>query len=77
LKNAKKTISAIALGFGSLYNHSIKPNAYYLMNNDNQTIDFYSLSHIRPHEEITINYNGKTDEASLEWFTLRGIPYFE
>lgn len=48
---------ALALGYGSLYNHSFKPNARY---DDlaQQRKSFTSLRDIPAGEEITINYNG-------------------
>jgi len=46
---------AIALGFGSLYNHSYKPNAIY--EHGTATIKYVALRTIKPGEEITINYN--------------------
>jgi uncharacterized protein len=52
---------ALALGYGSIYNHSFKPNARYgpiapdLM-------EFYSLRLISAREEITINYNGDPND---------------
>jgi SET domain-containing protein len=48
---------AIALGYGSLYNHSYQPNARY---NDigRRTKVFTALRDIEPGEEITVNYNG-------------------
>ena len=49
---------ALALGFGSLYNHSYRPNARY---NDvgPQTKAFQALRDIAPGEEVTVNYNGE------------------
>lgn len=72
-----KTISAIALGFGSLYNHSLNPNAYYVMNNESREIEFFSLIQILPHQEITVNYTGNVAGTSLEWFTLRNLTYLD
>lgn len=48
---------AIALGFGSLYNHSYEPNARY----DDigfRMKQFSAVRDIYPGEEITVNYNG-------------------
>lgn len=47
---------AVALGYGSLYNHSYRPNARY----DDlgpKSMVFTALRRIRADEEITINYN--------------------
>jgi uncharacterized protein len=51
---------ALALGYGSLYNHSYNPNARY---DDavRQIKEFSALRDIHPGEEITINYNGAED----------------
>ena len=51
---------ALALGYGSLYNHSYNPNARY-DDIGRQTKEFRSLRDIYPGEEITINYNGAED----------------
>jgi uncharacterized protein len=48
---------AIALGYGSLYNHSYTPNARYEFREENESLEFIALCEIRPGEEITINYN--------------------
>jgi SET domain-containing protein len=60
---------ALALGYGSLYNHSYKPNARY---NDEapQTKTFVALRDIAPGEEITINYNGDPDDAAPVGFSV-------
>lgn len=59
---------AIALGFGSLYNHSSKPNADYRMDVENMSIDIYSIKTILPGEEITINYAKGGDQKTDLWF---------
>jgi uncharacterized protein len=53
---------ALALGYGSLYNHSFRPNARY-DDVGRQTKVFTALRNIEPGEEITINYNG--DPAAM------------
>jgi SET domain-containing protein len=60
---------ALALGYGSLYNHSYKPNARYA---DIQpaTKAFVALRAIAPGEEITVNYNGKPGSRAKVWFEL-------
>jgi SET domain-containing protein len=52
----KKT-SVIALGYGSIYNHSYEPNARYY-DGRNETKLFVALRDIKAGEEITVNYNG-------------------
>jgi len=59
---------AIALGNGSLYNHSYQPNAHYLLDYEYNTIDFYCIKNIEPGEEITVNYNGEPHLKTKLWF---------
>lgn len=59
---------AIALGYGSLYNHSYHPNARYLLDFEQMTIDIYAIRDIEAGEEITVNYNGEPDDPSPVWF---------
>ena len=59
---------AIALGYGSLYNHAYEPNARYLLDYEHQTIDFYCIKNIAAGEEITVNYNGEPEVKTLVWF---------
>ena len=55
-----KTV-ALALGYGSLYNHSYTPNARY-DDEGNRMKRFTAIRDIEPGEEITINYNGDPDD---------------
>jgi hypothetical protein len=61
---------AIALGFGSLYNHSYEPNARYVRRTGEGLLEFIAIRPIRRGEEITINYNGSPDEHSPVWFSV-------
>ena len=60
---------ALALGFGSLYNHSFRPNARY---DDEGRLAkvFTALRDISPGEEITVNYNGDPGDRSPVWFEV-------
>ena len=60
--------SAIALGRGSLYNHSYNPNAVYKKNLRNNIITFIALRLIKKGEEITVNYNGDPRNQKKVWF---------
>lgn len=51
---------ALALGYGSLYNHSYRPNARY--DDETRRKVFTALRDIAEGEEITINYNGDPDD---------------
>lgn len=61
---------AVALGYGSLYNHSYEPNARYDPDVERLTITFVALRDIEANEEITTNYNRKVDDRSPLWFTV-------
>lgn len=61
--------TAILLGYGSLFNHSYKPNATYDINFNNHTFDFFAYTDIKAGDEILINYNGDVDCDDPLWFT--------
>jgi hypothetical protein len=62
---------AMALGMGSLYNHSFGPNARYLRHIEEKTIEYVALKDIPAGEEITINYNGDPDDLTPVWFDVK------
>lgn len=62
--------SAICLGDGSLYNHSIKPNSNYIKDFSNGVIRFVALKDIKSGEEILVNYNGTPDCDKKVWFEI-------
>ena len=59
---------ALALGYGSIYNHSYEPNAYYDFDMENNSLSVYALRDIKGGEEITFNYNGDPDDKEKVWF---------
>jgi SET domain-containing protein len=59
---------AIALGYGSLYNHSWRPNARYEHDYDTGTVIYVAIRHIGTAEEVTINYSGEPDGRAELWF---------
>lgn len=61
--------AAIALGNGSLYNHSNNPNAEIIFDYDQETIDFVCIQDIEPGDEITIDYHAGLPERNL-WFEV-------
>lgn len=63
--------AAIALGFGSLYNHSTTPNAYYAMDFEEKSMLIIALKPIAPMEEIFFNYNGSPTDQSEVWFEVK------
>jgi SET domain-containing protein len=63
-----KESAAIALGFGSLYNHSYSPNATYEKHFHELIITFRAIKDIAADEEITVNYNyGNPDDKKQLW----------
>lgn len=59
---------AIALGFGSLYNHAVHPNANFILDIENLTIDIEAIMDIPAGSEITINYHGEPGDPEALWF---------
>ena len=59
---------AIALGFGSLYNHYKNSNAEYNLNLADETIEIIAVKKILSGKEITINYNGESGDGKSVWF---------
>lgn len=62
---------AIALGYGSLYNHSYYPNARYSFAYNSKTISFYARRPIKKGEEIRVNYNGCPYDTQNVWFKVK------
>jgi len=60
--------AAIALGYGSLYNHSYSPNAEYIMDFVDSSLIIQAIKDINAHEEITFNYNGDPVDDEDLWF---------
>ncbi|HPE96412.1 MAG: SET domain-containing protein [Chitinophagales bacterium] len=65
-KNQKK--GALALGFGSVYNHSYQPNARYEPDFDLNIMEFIAIRDIVAGEEITTNYNYDPEDDSPVWW---------
>jgi SET domain-containing protein len=64
----RRGAGAIALGLGSLYNHSADPNAECELDLDDESLVFRARRAVAAGEEITISY---AEESEL-WFTARG-----
>ncbi len=62
----KKDEALIALGFGSLYNHTDIPNAQYTIKSEENIIEFTAVKDIQKDEEITVTY-AKEENTPL-WF---------
>ena len=68
--NEYRTQSALALGYGSIYNHSFLPNARYDMYFEEETLHIVALRAILEGEEICFNYNGDEQDRKAVWFTV-------
>lgn len=69
----KKERIAFALGFGSIYNHSYKPNISYKVKPKDKVIEFAALKNIKKDEELTFNYYNSSSlkgNKSPLWFEV-------
>lgn len=70
---------AIALGYGSLYNHDNPANLTYRVDGVARVIRYFARRPIAVDEELTINYNdasGRSNPAADYWFEKHGVtPY--
>ena len=62
---------AIALGYGSLYNHSEKPNAVYTKDFESSQVIFKCLRSIGKGEEITVYYRDNPADKTPVWFEAK------
>lgn len=62
--------SAVAMSICEMINHSYAPNLAYEKDFKNQRIKFYAIEDIFPGDELTMNYNGISDDCSPLWFEL-------
>ena len=60
--------AALALGYGSLYNHSDEPNAEFELMIPDKMIRIYALADIPAGEEICLDYMGLKDTEASLWF---------
>lgn len=66
-----RTTSGLALGFGSLYNHSQYPNVCYQIDHDRELIMFTTLQRITAGSELYISYGERW------WSTRKRVPVGE
>jgi SET domain-containing protein len=64
--------SALALGYGSILNHSFSPNAVYSFRVAKKMIRIRALRNIEPGEEILINYNADPKDKTPLGFDVKG-----
>lgn len=68
-KNKERLL--VALGFGSIYNHTYEPNATYKIRHAERIIDFIALNDVKKDTEITVDYNyGNPKDNSPLWFKV-------
>jgi len=68
LWDLEKKTSALALGYGSLYNHSDQPNAIFDLDYDGLNIKFAAIRDIKAGDEITVDYIAAKEEGYKLWF---------
>ncbi|EPZ31675.1 Histone methyltransferase, PBCV type putative domain-containing protein [Rozella allomycis CSF55] len=59
---------AIALGYGSLFNHQTEANLHYQVWEDQLSVAFYAKRDIKGGEELTINYQQRFADEHELWF---------
>ena len=78
--NWSKTHVALALGFGSLYNHSDQPNLFFTRDTSGLTITFKATREIQAGEQLTISYDylgpGKNPREQ-SWFEIHKVEKTE
>ena len=79
LAKVKGAVHALALGYGSMYNHANPANLWYEPAEGGEYMRFIAASAIEANSELTINYNGafgKNTSDEDDWFEARGITPF-
>ena len=64
--NKEENIYGIALGYGSLYNHSDEPNADWAIDIENEQIRFVAKGAIMAGEQISVSYGNSYWESRNE-----------
>ncbi|MBP5973926.1 SET domain-containing protein-lysine N-methyltransferase [Brasilonema sp. CT11] len=62
--------AAIALGLVSVFNHSYRPNTYYVKKFAEREVEYIAYRDIEVGEEITANFNGSPEDLSPIWFDV-------
>jgi hypothetical protein len=63
--------AALALGYGSLYNHAYRSTARFALDPEHGVIVFTAVQPICRNDEITINYNGEPADLTPVWFHIQ------
>ncbi|HWS53479.1 MAG TPA: SET domain-containing protein-lysine N-methyltransferase [Pyrinomonadaceae bacterium] len=67
---------ALALGYGSMYNHSNPANLRYEADAAARLLRFFALREVAAGEELTINYDVASGESEADdeyWFEMNGV----
>jgi len=62
--------AAIVLGYGSIYNHSYKPNAKWIPNYKTEEMVYKAIKPIKKGEEVLVDYNGPYEKDEIDWFNV-------
>jgi len=76
LTDSSTPSTAVALGYGSLYNHNNPANMRYQAFDDEKVLRYSAVRNIEKGEELTVNYNNTGGEAQSEkdsWFSQHNI----
>jgi hypothetical protein len=68
LVNNQQVPVVLGLGYSSLYNHAYKANAVYGISLKDATLKITACKPIQPGDEITLNYNGNSDDETPVYF---------
>lgn len=63
--------AAVALGYVSIYNHSVDANCKYDMDFEHKTIQIQTKREVAVDEELCINYNGDGVTDKPVWFETK------
>jgi uncharacterized protein len=64
--------AVISMGYGSIYNHSWKPNAKYVTKEKDSLLIFKAIKDIKKGEEICTSYNGDAKDKTPYFFRKNG-----
>ena len=65
---------AVALGYGSLYNHAWSANARYETDVEAGVVRFVAVRPLAAGDEVTINYTGDPEGRGELWFEPEALP---
>ncbi len=67
---------ALALGYGSMYNHNNPANMQYIADQTESVLRFVAARDVLADEELTVNYNaigGAAEWSDNNWFTRMNV----